>query len=1856
MKRTLSMLLALIMTLSVFPAGIVTAAEADAAVTVQAYQLAGNRLLEIDGSTDEVYWLLDTPVGGTMLGALCDIQNVYFAFKTSAAAAKITVNGVTVDVTLGAAPKASVGTVAGKDGVYELAVPVSELKLAVNGAVKADFSASFGTDSVKGQLILADKSVVSVNEGIVLTGTDFADALTSDTFGNGNITVTKDGTVTFKNDSDSYYSCATKANSPWGALSASGYMMSFEADFNDLPVSTDASKPMYNFGWFWFLRAGNARSDIAFWADESGQVIFTAKQNAMADSVKKALPTGIYLDTPQAQNVRVRIFLDQSNNITLYINGVKIGQMEACPPPSTSARNQLSFYVDHRKRTTTDSVDVVMSDLNYREFSEAVIRTAEAKVTYPVAVGPGTKDIEAYIKNGTLKIDGTAKEAQWYLAHKPEYRTGDNAPSVAFGLLWDEDNLYLGMQDFGKQAARQLSLTVDNRVMVTADLAAGTATAGEFYYDPYSNTAEWVIPMSAIGLDGQFDTKCQYSVAAISSGGTAVLSGSLTLGGNAVLVGDTFDDLVTGDYKVTGTAPGTQLFQGDGSADYVSDPDLAGNEIHQMFKALDFDGAAYTLEVDMTIQSLPAIGASLGWRGLCFELREPKLQSRFNFRDDGNGNVIMDILYGGNGVVSHDTGIKIGERAVVRIEVDKNEVPVLYVNGRQVVEYPAQNRTTFTINDSYPMPRLIIQAVNYNRVADSSGSLNEVNVQLHDMLLYQPALSDPQMRLDTALGQITEKVILAGNTSADNVTSELNLPARVAVSDTLSYPVTWTLCNPDGTPAKVIDLDTGKITPAATTSMVVLTASISEGENKAEISFQLQIKGTQTNKNVYFLPNDDAPATGAVGKPAEDEFVLFDTDHNSVVYDQGSAKRFNRVTLYDSDEVSRVSQNDLGVFVSDDGKTFTKVTGWLLHQSGKSYTLYNLDQTARYVKVHSYQDALNDEGDPTQFDPSFQNNVADLIKVEYSDSLLGAKGKFAHTGSYTASNVTDKELRDEVVYITLDQLGAKAGEYRSDCADFRFTADGSQLPHWYDGEGGFYVRVLKVPAKGSTAVTAHWGNVTAGDVADREAVFEAVYGNAQLIDLTEKTDLVNSGRAFTFPDGSVVAVSRNDNSELTAVFSYDGGRTFTPVGVDLIPDSHYANTSGYGSFIWDPNSGTKGRLILMAYMPKSATSNGYEKADCRFVMLYTDDYGKTWSEPRVISDAGAKPATDNDIVIQNSKGRFYQLSYCDGLTLKDADGDGPNVDYVLSHSYFRPDGTFSGCALFSRDGGKNWIASDGEITMETTIAHENGISETAFAQLDDGSLYIVARAQATGNLYFYESWSYDYGNTWTTAKPSPVISTNTSPVFLPYGNDRLLMWAGHNTLSATSRRRFPLTLAISSDNYASYDRSLDLTLGTSFDTLDDGIERITQPSLSVSPDGTEAFACWTNLRQSSSVGILFEEFDEMIYHTKGAYDAFESTSIKGEGWLHGDRTTTAGDVFAAGRAEVTDEQANSGSQSMKLVDDSNVNRPAYVLRQIPSMQKGTIGVSLMVPSTNTTDYAFEIKHAYNYTWGEFTVAGFAVKPDGTVYLCDGKNTVVSKVAPDSWNDYAIEFDMLGSKKGTLYINDKKIADFDLIILDNRVTVVEVGEVNGTKSVDSCVYVDDFYATEATLQHNGVRTPAAEGADVVVAFDDVASSDWYAKAVSYATEKGLMSGYNTSTFGPDDTLTRAQVVQVLYNKEGTPALNGATHKFPDVPANQWFNNAVTWGAAKKVVSGYGDGRFGPNDTVTLEQAAVILWNYSGTPAAEASLDAIGTHSDWAANALRWAVKTGLFEGMPYGCVTNGATRAQTAQMLMNYLSK
>lgn len=169
------------------------------------------------------------------------------------------------------------------------------------------------------------------------------------------------------------------------------------------------------------------------------------------------------------------------------------------------------------------------------------------------------------------------------------------------------------------------------------------------------------------------------------------------------------------------------------------------------------------------------------------------------------------------------------------------------------------------------------------------------------------------------------------------------------------------------------------------------------------------------------------------------------------------------------------------------------------------------------------------------------------------------------------------------------------------------------------------------------------------------------------------------------------------------------------------------------------------------------------------------------------------------------------------------------------------------------------------------------------------------------------------------------------------------------------------------------------------------------------------------------------------------------------------------------------------------------------------------------------------------------------------------------------------------------------------------------------------------------------------------YNDVPANAWYNDAVSFVTEKGLMSGVGTNTFAPGANLTRAMLAQILYNNEDKPTTSGTA--FTDVQSGAWYADAITWATQKGIVSGYGNGLFGPDDNITREQLVAILWRYAGQPASNASLNDftdIDKASDYALAALQWAVEKGIISGKGNGTLdpTGNATRAEVAQMLMN----
>ena len=175
------------------------------------------------------------------------------------------------------------------------------------------------------------------------------------------------------------------------------------------------------------------------------------------------------------------------------------------------------------------------------------------------------------------------------------------------------------------------------------------------------------------------------------------------------------------------------------------------------------------------------------------------------------------------------------------------------------------------------------------------------------------------------------------------------------------------------------------------------------------------------------------------------------------------------------------------------------------------------------------------------------------------------------------------------------------------------------------------------------------------------------------------------------------------------------------------------------------------------------------------------------------------------------------------------------------------------------------------------------------------------------------------------------------------------------------------------------------------------------------------------------------------------------------------------------------------------------------------------------------------------------------------------------------------------------------------------------------------------------------------------FPDVPEGSWYYNVVYQAVGLGLFNGYSDGRFGPTDQITRGQAAVVLWNMTGKPAARGTAKAFPDVATEDYFYNAVRWASSVGVVSGYANGKFGPNDKVTREQLAAMLANYaatvsgksmSGSPADYKSMQDAGRVSSWATKSVGWCFRNKIISGTKDGRVNpqGNTTRAEASKMM------
>ena len=239
--------------------------------------------------------------------------------------------------------------------------------------------------------------------------------------------------------------------------------------------------------------------------------------------------------------------------------------------------------------------------------------------------------------------------------------------------------------------------------------------------------------------------------------------------------------------------------------------------------------------------------------------------------------------------------------------------------------------------------------------------------------------------------------------------------------------------------------------------------------------------------------------------------------------------------------------------------------------------------------------------------------------------------------------------------------------------------------------------------------------------------------------------------------------------------------------------------------------------------------------------------------------------------------------------------------------------------------------------------------------------------------------------------------------------------------------------------------------------------------------------------------------------------------------------------------------------------------------------------------------------------------------------------VTVTVTPDS--GYVVDHVNVTDKNGnTIRVTDKGDGTYTFIMPASRVWV------------------------EAVFAASGDETDTSD-----LPFLDVPAGAWYESAVRYVYEKHMMSGTGEAMFSPAAATTRGMIVTILYRLEGSPAVSDPP-AFNDVPDGQWYSSAVAWAAANDIVGGYGDGLFGPNDTITREQMAAILYRYAQykgydvTAAADLSgYSDAGSVSAWAQAAMQWANGAGLITGNSATTLNplGSATRAEVAAILMRF---
>lgn len=349
----------------------------------------------------------------------------------------------------------------------------------------------------------------------------------------------------------------------------------------------------------------------------------------------------------------------------------------------------------------------------------------------------------------------------------------------------------------------------------------------------------------------------------------------------------------------------------------------------------------------------------------------------------------------------------------------------------------------------------------------------------------------------------------------------------------------------------------------------------------------------------------------------------------------------------------------------------------------------------------------------------------------------------------------------------------------------------------------------------------------------------------------------------------------------------------------------------------------------------------------------------------------------------------------------------------------------------------------------------------------------------------------------------------------------------------------------------------------------------------------------------------------------------------------------------------------------------NEDENALILKDATvNIQDGEVGSILATGNTTLNIKGGEVKSVtlQSYADGETAKANISGGTVGTVAKAGGAGTETISITGGTFSfdptDYV-------PTSGYTITHNGNAGDVDENWTVTKKSSGGGGGGGSSSKKDDTTKKDDAKTDEVktdevkTEEKTESTTPAvapgeATTENISQVFPDTKSDDWYSEAAAYAYNNGLMKGNGDGSFGANDSATRGQIVTILHRLANEPETS--TSDFKDIGGSEYFAEGVAWAAELGIVNGYEDGTFGANGNVTREELATILYRFAksqdklGDKKGDLSGFADGgAASDWAADALAWAVGNGLLQGNDDGSLnpSGTATRAEIATILMRF---